>query len=365
MLTHALLTSGAAATGSEVALVVLSGGERMASLVPELVAREQAAGETVLAQDALRARLTGVPDAHVPDEAALEHMLAEAREREARFDNEGANAVRAAVLSAYEAAVWPTATLRQLAAQAAQDMASALLTDGKSVLAARAAAAALVAFPEVVIDPRRYAPAVRQLFATAALAIESRSRATLTVSTDGPGTLYVDGRAMGEASAATAVTLTPGPHRVWLQDARGVTLPERIDLPAQGATLTLATGLAGAIQLWPTVTLACTDSCVAALVEVGRRAGVPRVLGVRAAPSGDDRLALTRVEVETGVAASEEFAVTSLTHATPVRARFSPLYLLPFGGAQLVQARPYHAAAYLAVQAALVGWHVVALRAHR
>ena len=113
------------------------------------------------------------------------------------------------------------------------------------------------------------------------------------------------------------------------------------------------------------MTLACTDSCVAALVEVGRRAGVPRVLGVRAAPSGDDRLALTRVEVETGVAASEEFAVTSLTHATPVRARFSPLYLLPFGGAQLVQARPYHAAAYLAVQAALVGWHVVALRAHR
>ena len=41
-------------------------------------------------------------------------------------------------------------------------------------------------------------------------------------------------------------------------------------------------------------------------------------------------------------------------------ARFSPWYLVPFGGGQFAQHRPVFGGAYLAIEGGLLAWHLVA-----
>lgn len=365
-----VLLTAAAPSSNEVAWVALGSGEALAPMLRALVARDQKMSGTPLADDEARRRLVGTDNARIPDEAALTHMLADARDREARFDTVGANAVRREVLAAFETAVWPSAALRRLAAQAAQDIAAAMLNEGKTHEAAKAAREAVGRFPDVPIDAQRYSPAVRAQFATASSS--ARAMASLTIGVDAPGTLVVDGRPMGEVVDGATLELPPGRYRVWLEHEGDATLPERVELSPSGGRIAIATRLAGRVDLWPVLSLRCDEDCVKLLADVGGRLGVSRVVGVRSEAVLADRLVLLHVSVATGVLDREETVRARDVVAVSPRAerpsarwsRFNALYLVPFGGGQLAQGRVPYAAAYFATEIGLLAWNAVTVRAH-
>src|SRR2546426_86082 len=114
----ALMASLLVAAPGEVAVIALGDPRAMDDDLAATCAVLRQAGAMVPAPEDLVERLTGVREPRLPDEQALTQMLADAADREARFDTAGANALRGQVLRAFDAALRPSAGLRTLAARA-------------------------------------------------------------------------------------------------------------------------------------------------------------------------------------------------------------------------------------------------------
>ncbi len=345
-----------AATLSEpVALVGL--GEASEAELAGAAANLARDGRTVLTPAELRERLTGVGAPRSPDEAELARLLEDAARADSLFHTHEANELRAQVLRAFAETLRPTPKLRQLAARAAQDTAAALLADEHRDAAIAAARDALMWF-DTPLDATRHGWPIFALFEQARRSLAAGRHGTLRVVTSRPGAILVEGLAVGAADQEVSRRLPVGQYRVWLLAADGgMSWPHRVDLRADGATLTLDLDLDARLHLEPVVSLDC-DDCAGDLTALGRRAGVSTLFAV-----GDGKS--LQVNVTAGEVTPWQTAPVAGMVKDSHLAKFRPLYLVPFGVGQFAQDRPIYGGSYAAAQAGLLVWHVTVVARHR
>jgi hypothetical protein len=298
----------------------------------------RAQGYAPLDEGELLERLTGSAKVRLPDEGALAAMLQDAREREARFDGAGAQALRSEVTRAFDECLRPSDSLRRLAAAALQDAAALQLADGRAEAAAVLAKEALRRFADVALDTRRHGPAVQELFKAATRALASDT-ATLTIDSDQLGELYAEGRHLGAIAGRLQVELPVGTYRLWLQHAGGTSLPYPVRLGPAGAALHIDSALEEQLELTPHVRLRCVGDCETALAKLCARLAVDRC----EAASSPERPAS---------APKAEAALSAEIRSPP-----GAWLVVPFGVGQWSQGRRLIGSAFLAGELALLSWH--------
>ena len=296
-------------------------------------------------------------------------MLADARDREARFDSAGASALRQEVLHAFDAALRPSPELREAAFTAMLDMVAGLLGDNKSTAADALAKDAVRSFGEARIDPSLYPPAVRDLVARTTKELRGEPRTTLEIRVDTTGLVYADGLSLGTASEQLFCKLPAGAHRVWLVDTRGrSSLPYPTTLGRMPVRLDINLALDQLVDVEPVISVRCGGTCESALRSLGRRLKVANVLGVGTDPNGATNGIL--VNVASGESATWKPLedgrpdLEATEAAITTRLGFSPLYLVPFGVGQFAQERPAFGFTYAATEVGLLAWHLVAWQRH-
>lgn len=365
-----LLSAAPAST----AVIALDDSPGVADVVKAVAQARAARGETVATQAELKTALTGSPTPRDADEDALRSMLMDARQLEARFETPKANELRGQVLLAFENAVRPSRSLRLLAAEAGLDIAAGLLTDGDRKAAAAAARETLRRFP-MSVDTTYRAPPVVGFLETQQRAVAAGSRAQVTIRSDRAGTLFADGILLGQTDGVLVTTLLPGRYRLWLEWPGGASLPHVVDVQVAPPQVQIDTALDERLRFEPVVQLQCDDGCASLMVELGTRLGMSQVVGVSSAEgsaASDDqpRFRVLEVDTQTGEAresfvAADGAPVVLVDSTVPMpRARFRPLYLVPFGAGQFVQDRPVAGAVYAAAETALLTWYVVSWRRH-
>jgi len=201
-----VVTVGWLSLSAEVALVSVADK----TSAEDLVRARQAAsaqGETALEDADLVLRLTGMHAVRIANEATLAIMLRDARDAEARFEAEAAEALRQEVVRAFDEAVAPSAGLRALVATALHDSAAAALAEGHADSALSVAREALRRFGGTPLDTKRHPPAVQQLFRRAATTLAAAPHAQLAVTSDREGELWADGTDLGALVGSRTVTL--------------------------------------------------------------------------------------------------------------------------------------------------------------
>ncbi|MEE8409891.1 MAG: hypothetical protein V3T05_09815 [Myxococcota bacterium] len=329
-------------------------------------------GEVVLERQELLRRLTGLAKTRVAVVSALEKMLADARDREARFDTTGANALRVEILRVFDRSARPTMALRHIAAVAAQEIAAALLAEGNEAGALLRARETLRRFSSTPLDSARHSPAVQALFARAAQELEEGPSGVLTVLCDEAGTVFADGNALGPIDGRLEHRLPAGPYRVWWIDEDGTSgFPHPVEIHGDGASVTIVAALEQSLALEPVVALRCKNDCGDLLLALGKRLAVDHVVGVY--PATAEKVHGLRADVaegrsdvwgDTDVGGGGGSSNAERGVTTGHRAAFSPLYLVPFGVGQFAQERPIFASAYAAIDGGLLVWHLVAWQRH-
>jgi hypothetical protein len=357
----------AAAPPDQIAVVALDDSAVTAAGVEAVAAHFRRTGLAVESRAGLATRLTGAADPRHPDEEAVARMLADAREREARFDTSGANAIRQEILRLFGSTIRPSPAMRDLAGEAGLDMAAALRLEGHRKAAGRKAREVWRRFAGTRIDDVRHSPDTVSFFERQQQAVAAGPRFRLTVVSAVAGVVFADGTRLGETDARLTAELPPGEYRVWLECEDGASLPHPVTIGETPVEVTIDAEIEQRISVGRVVVLRCDGDCPALLAAVGARTGAARVVGVSAATlgssnagPGQQRFRLVDVDARSGKA-RESFVDANGRPAGPVAptqlARFNPAYLLPFGGGQLVQDRPLFAAGYLAAQLGLLGWY--------
>jgi hypothetical protein len=361
----------AAAAPDEIAVVALDTSPAVLAAVGHVATERQAEGSVVQSQESLVVRLTGMPQHEQPDEKALRQMLADARHLEAHFDGHGATELHQKIVRAFDLAIQPSAAVRVLAGKAGLDMASVLLTEGQQEAAARVAQETWRRFGNTPIDTVRYAPPTVQFLESQRRAVASHPDVQLTVISSRPGVLFADGTQLGEVHGRLSVRLPRGRYRLWLEWREGMSLPHPVELDATPIAVTIDAGLEQQIDVVRALVVRCQQNCSAVLGALGRRVEVARVIGVGATvpdanrESNSQRFRLIEVDAHTGKTSESVIGLHGGRVEESVRAEkaeepmapFSPLYLIPFGGGQLAQERPYFALGNLSVQLGLLAWY--------
>jgi hypothetical protein len=299
--------------------------------------------------------------ATAPDTTALRKMLEEARVLEASFDTVAANAVRAQILEAFDREPQPSKELRNIAGQAAQDIAAGWLTEHQLAKAERAAREAARRFTDTPLDTIRFSPFVMDLLTGQRLVLQADPKLRLSIHSATPGLVYADGTKLGSLDGALEAHLPPGEYRVWLVHAAGMSLPYEVKLDKEPAAVTIDADADARIRRGPPCSLACGSTCIRDLRSIGRRVGASHMAAIaKARGPNDTELIFTDVDVSTGTAHTD--LVEPFVASAP-RSRFDLRYLIPFGGGQLAQDRPAFAAGYLAVQLSLLAWAAYAVQA--
>lgn len=365
MLEILLSLLAAAPAAPAIAVIGLDDMGAAAPAVHEAIAATPGA----LSQEEILERLTGSRELRAPNIDALRAMLADAREREARFDTAGANALRTEILKAFDSATVETVALRDVAAAAAQDIAAALVAEGNNSGAELLAREALRRFASVPLDPTRHSPAVHAVFDAAREKLAAGQFGELVVETDATGTVLLDGNDLGEVERRLTTRVPGGRYRLWLLDPDGNTsIPRSVEVGESGATVKIGVRLELRLLFSPVVGLRCPGECVEDLLDIGERLGVDELLALPPPGSGRPRLAVRLAEgvveelppVPRGT--SVEASNTDLRSAP--RAAFTPLYLVPFGVGQFSQDRPVFGGAYAAVEAGLLALHLITWHRH-
>jgi hypothetical protein len=340
----------APAAGGSTAVVALDVPET-AGAVSRLSKALAARGEEVQSREQMAKALFGTLSPRLPDVATLERMLDDARESEARFDSEAAAALRRNIAAAFE-----------IAASAVYEAIAILLSKGDNTGAMAVAREALRRFGDVPVDPKRYSPLVRGLVQRAKEAVAAAPKARLTVRTREPATVFAEGVALGEANPVLTADLLPGRYRLWAKYASGWSLPTSVDVGSSAVDVTVGSELDGRLVVGEALALSCQESCNEVLVALGRRLGAARLVAVERVDKVTDTARVVDVDV---LHSGSQDAVLDLTTGAPpsrpAAARFSALYLLPFGGAQLAQDRPVVAAGCATVELGLLGWYLASL----
>jgi hypothetical protein len=328
-----------------------------------------APGHEALSTNELRRRLLGTPTPRTPDVQGLTTMLADASDREARFDSAGAAALRREVLRAFDEALTTGPEMRQAALAAMLDMVAALVGDKQGAAALAQAQDTVRRFGEVPVDSQRYPPIVRNLVAAAADAQREQPHTRLDIHIDTPGEVFADGTALGGGSDGVSGSLPLGSYRVWLVDVAGrSSWPHPVTLSEPCDRIQIELAFDQLIDVDPVLSLQCTEACDADLQRLGQRLGVTAIVGLR--PDADGGGTGTWVDVATGETAAWKpggtgpAIVKAAGGETTTRSRFSPLYLVPLGVGQFAQDRPGFGASYAALELGLLAWSVVAWRQH-
>ena len=303
----------------QTALVALAGSgasdaSAASAQVERLLLNAKAAGESVLGADELSQKLRGTPADcapndpmgkagvchHYVDEAAVTAMLAESQAQQAYFQGAQADGIREQILTAYARTPQPSARLRLLAGLAWLERANGMFEEDKMAEANAAATYAMSHFASTPIDKTRFPPLMQKMFAQARDAVARQPQIELRVRASEGGELFADGNDLGRIQAATttAVPLTAGKYRVWLQTDDGlVSLPAAMELTvgmaaAAGATtadITFDPELDRRLTFGNKATeLRCADNeCIGFLTRLRDRLGVARVVGIGARPGGE------------------------------------------------------------------------------
>ena len=273
-----------------------------------LLVNAKAAGESVFGADELSQKLRGAPADcppsdpmgkasvchHYVDEPAVTAMLAESQAQQAYFQGAQADGIREQILTAYARTPQPSPRLRLLAGLAWLERANGMFEEDKMTEANAAATYAMSHFASTPIDKTRFPPLMQKMFAQAREAVFRAAQIELRVRTNESGELFADGNDLGRVQAATttAVPLTAGKYRLWLQTDDGlVSLPAPMEVTV-GMTATTAADITFDPELdrrltfnSKTTALRCADSeCIGLLTRLRDRLGVARVVGIGARP---------------------------------------------------------------------------------
>jgi hypothetical protein len=340
------------------AVIALGDGGRAAATT---LAKKLASDGPVLTAQQWDQRLVGATEPRDPDLKALQTLLTEAREREAYFDTPAAQALRRQILGAFDSALKPDAALRQLAAAAALDAAAASFVEGSRAKAREQAREAYRRFGHVPIDSTRLSPPIVQFLTREQQAADDVPRVHLLVVSDRAGNVYADGAALGRTEGRLSTTLPPGDYRIWLEHDAGWSLPYPVHVGDDGAEVHIDAALDAHVKLGDPPVLLCSDTCSADLARLGSRLGVARLFAAGGDSGRGDALVWDASAGISGSVASsaphKREARIDLKHSFP---RFSPLYLIPFGGGQLAQHRPTLGVIFMVAEMGLLGWHLSA-----
>ncbi|MEK7704500.1 MAG: hypothetical protein AAB426_06030 [Myxococcota bacterium] len=353
---------GAMQASGTTAIIALDASPLTATVTTTLAQRRSDAGDKVIAARALSQLLGGPTTERDIDDDAVMRMLADARQREAYFDTAGARAMRQQIGSLLSRAVRPSVVLRQATASAAFDEAAALLAAGDANAAQSALERALFLHGDRLPDEKRYPPQFRDLLARRLHALQSVARTNLTIVADRGGNLFAWGAALGHTDGALTVSLVPGTYRLWLQWDDGSSRPYDVVVGKERQSVRIDAGLDQRLSVQrDAVVLACAQDCPDLLARLARRVGADTAHGIGALRvAGYFReLAVHSESIETTERTTDadgrEVANVDAAASGLGYARFELGYLLPFGGAQLVQHRPVAGAVYAAIQASLLG----------
>lgn len=312
-----------------------------------------------------------------PDTNALERLLADAYEHDARFENAAAAALREKVLNAYQTALRPTDALAQLAARALHDASTAATADGNAALALQHATEARRRFAHVPLDATRHPPAAVAIFRKADQERARQRRTSLVVTSPVAATLVVDGRVAGDAGLQHTVQLEPGRYRIWLAAAGRRSFARDVELTPSPMSLAFDPELDWALTLMgDALGLSCTESCHDLLRRLGTRARVAKVLALGRLDGRADRTRLLELDVLRGNVSERELPRPSVALAPPhsliapvvtpaTHPAFSWWYVVPGGVGQFYQGRALVGSAVVATQVGLLAWHALAIRDHQ
>ncbi len=349
------------------AIVALTDAPEVVGAVQSISESWTRGGQAIESTASIATGLTGSAAPRSSDDAVVQRMLEDARDRDARFDIAGANALRRQILRSFDDQIRPTPAMRALAAAAGLDMAAALLGEGEEVAAAELAREVLRRF-SAPIDSLRHPPATVSFFEAQRQAVASAAKVQVTVISDRAGTLFADGIDLGETDGRLVAELPAGRYRIWLAWPGRMSLPHPVQLENAAIQVNIDSALEAQIDFDEVVVASCNDSCAGLLAKLGQRLGVDRVVGVNLAASSAavPPRVFRLLEVQTRSGEVRERQVTkdgkpaeetAGVLASDVMPRFSPKYLIPFGGGQFVQDRPLFGAAYLSIQAGLLAWY--------
>ncbi len=346
------------------AMVALTDAPEVAAAVRSIGESWTKAGQAIESTASIAIDLTGTATPRTSDDAVVQRMLEDARDRDARFDIAGANALRRQILRSFDDQIRPTPAMRALAAAAGLDMTAALLGESELVAAAELAREVLRRF-NPSIDTVRHPPATVSFFEAQRQAV-ARAKVQLTVVTDRAGTVFADGVDLGETDGRLVAELPAGRYRIWLAWPGRMSLPHPVQLENAAIQVNIDSALEARIDFSEAVVVGCNHDCAQLLARLGRRLDVERVVAVDLASSAAvPRYRLLDVETQAGEARELQVTKTgrpvedetAAVLASDVMPRFSPKYLIPFGGGQFVQDRPVFGAAYLSVQVGLLAWY--------
>lgn len=364
---------GTVADGPGTLVIGLGADAADPSQLQQREAWERQHNQTIVSHAQLLQAIWGTPAPAPFVSAGAELKLEQAREREADFETAAANNLRQEVVQAYEHAPRPSAKARALTALAMQEMAAALLAEGRRKAAEALASKIGRRFPEHAPDPRRFPPSVIELLKAGRDRANAGAKGRINVRS-GEGEVFVDGRSLGQSRGRVVRSLPVGTYRVWLVQGDEISLPRAVTIEEnQVAEVTIEAELDRCLSLTPALHLTCPDSWERDMTALANLTGAKRVVGMLspdAPPPVSAQNGVLVVEPALGAAAdaakqaNTEPAEVSTTVDTTALASFSPLYLIPFGGAQFAQARPVFGSIYLATVVGLGAWFVAATIQH-
>lgn len=325
-------------------------------------------GSLALSPLEAKRRLTGLDEPRHSDIGAVRALLSDAAQREAHFDTQGADSLRREVLAVYDNLLRSDDVVRDAAAQALQDRAAAAQAEGRNADALVDALEAVRRFPSYAVDLSRHPPRVEELYEQARAVLRSMPQGALEVTAPHAGELFADGRSLGRVVGRQALRLPLGRYRLWLRDHDRISWVHPVEISPVPAQAHIDLHVESAVSWEPFLTLRCADDCPSRLEQLGQRARVAQVVGLKSDGQGGIE-ALVVDAVGGGVAlrtlaAQEHGAMALAPRDVTLRRSFSPLYLVPLGVGQLAQDRTGAALGYAALQIGLAIWHTTALIQH-
>ncbi len=350
-----------------IAVVSFGRSPEIQRVAAESTARQRALGPQILTNAAIRELLAGTDTGRQADPESLRLLLKKARELEARFAVDAANALRRRVVDAFDRDPRPSGEILTLAANAAFDSAAAFFVDGRQKEAERHAQEASRRFPNWQSDPRIHSPSVRRFFAAQRRAFNHKTSGKLTVRViaEAEAEVFADGRILGTLPPNTAkfFNLPLGDYRLWARIGSTVSFPLPVKIGDDPANATINLRLGRCLSLRPHIRHRCNDIPFTDTLEELRRAlGADKLIAITAAPGG----VAFAVEVFTVFSGprspTRELkgpSVLAIDPALPQTPHWA-WNAVPFGGGQLSQGRIGAGLTWAFTQGAMLAWHLFA-----
>lgn len=375
MLAHVLvahLLAASAANASDATIVLGLGDDPRVFKRLDIVRRMSPFGEPATAVQVL-GWMSGIAEPALANIGEMRAKLDRADDLDAEYQLADARQLRTAVIAAYDHSPVPEPAAGVQAALATQDMAGQLVTSGKKKDALAAFTEQQRRFPTVSIDMNKHRPDIVALYEKAASEMKKQPQQKITVSSNRPGLVMLDGRSLGaianDANAApgtvggkVTASVPRGRYLLWMSDAGGRSLTHVVDVGAAPLSVTIDFDLEQRIVTEPTFFVRCASDCDQLLTRLQKATQASRVIGVRmVSPDVSEAVVADSTGVKTEpLQTIDEIADPPLTaSAKEDRShRVSPWSVAPLGIAQFTQHRPVAGAIFASLSAGAIAWNV-------